>query len=116
MTHVNTLQGAELDYWVARADGHEPTLHPYGPHTRGFTCKAHVTLPGVLVYSPSERWDQGGPIIERERIQLWDLGSTEWAAKVNKIAGNLGSGPTPLIAAMRAFVADRFGDFVGDDE
>jgi hypothetical protein len=67
---------------------------------------------------PSTDWAQGGPIIEREGIgllrvgdrlphQQWDAGETDelpdtlWAVV---------SGPTPLIAAMRCYVASKLGD------
>lgn len=70
--------------------------------------------------SPSTDWADGGPIIERERIGLWAGESpyhgtpapSGWFAEA---AGRRsrwetkGSGPTPLIAAMRAYVASKFG-------
>lgn len=68
-----------------------------------------------------EDWAQGGPIIERERLQvlpIWREPSEGWAACVyDRIFEDDGTecyqcGPTPLIAAMRCFVASRFGDEV----
>lgn len=67
----------------------------------------------------STNWTQGGPIIEREKIELtyyMDGGHEnggEWLA--TRIGGPAVSeewGPTPLIAAMRCFVASRLGDEV----
>ena len=65
----------------------------------------------------STNWSQGGPIIEREKI---DIENTNWVPKVAyaKFAGDepYGSsrteGPTPLVAAMRCFVASKLGDEV----
>lgn len=65
----------------------------------------------------SERWDQGGPIIEREGVHLrrWEIPAStfrfafEWRAEV---PGTCYSGPTPLIAAMRCYVASKLGDEV----
>lgn len=61
-------------------------------------------------WQPSTSWAHGGPLIERERITLRADFSTErpgeWAAMGN---GLYAEGPTPLIAAMRAFVAAEVG-------
>lgn len=65
-------------------------------------------------YNPSTNWAQGGPIIERERIATnpsndWRLGV--WIAYYcgPKTSHSM-YGPTPLIAAMRCFVASKLGD------
>jgi hypothetical protein len=67
------------------------------------------------VYSPSSDWSQGGPIIEREVIELniHDHMTMEWIA--TRREGSSVSeerGPTPLVAAMRCFVASKLGDEV----
>ena len=60
-------------------------------------------------------WAQGGPIIERERIGFKYTGTAmEFVAWVN---GELSTvhdhyGPTPLIAAMRCYVASKLGEEV----
>ncbi len=59
-------------------------------------------------FSPSTDWSQGGPIIERESIYLMKVGITQWRAD----CGPAVTGPTPLIAAMRAFVTSELGDAV----
>lgn len=62
----------------------------------------------------STDWNQGGPIIEQERISTkpYTLG-TDWFATVpSNTGGHLQNGPTPLIAAMRCFVASKLGDEV----
>ena len=64
-------------------------------------------------YNPSTNWEYGGPVIEREGIMLvrhtaipaLNCGEYYWKA-------NQTYGPTPLIAAMRCFVASRLGDAI----
>ena len=53
----------------------------------------------------------GGPIIERERIALLPgVGLPDWSAV--KAPNFKASADTPLIAAMRCFVASKFGEEV----
>ena len=65
-------------------------------------------------YAPSTDWSQGGPIIEREKIDVQVSCVKGWAAYINndELTADLyqGLGPTPLIAAMRCFVASKLGD------
>ena len=78
-------------------------------------------------YTPSIDWAQGGPIIEREFISIFDLPSgidvtqhptfTEgdlWEAEICPTGEDSirYCGPTPLIAAMRCYVASKLGDEV----
>ena len=73
-------------------------------------------------YSPSTDWAQGGPLVEREGFNriVKNLSHgytvskklavlTEDAEDVRWVHG---SGPTPLIAAMRCYVASQMGDEV----
>ena len=55
-------------------------------------------------YKPSTDWAQGGPIIEREKITLDVFEDGVW------VASEYQEGPTPLIAAMRCYVASKLGD------
>jgi hypothetical protein len=81
-------------------------------------------MDNAIRYSPSTDWAQGGQIIESERICI-DAGdghfegNKTWEAHlainapvraVDEITG-----PTPLIAAMRAYVASKFGDEVQEE-
>lgn len=68
------------------------------------------------LYSPSTDWAQGGPIIEREKIELIPPHGEDdpdwmavWLDSTNAEAC-LQNGPTPLIAAMRCYVASTLGD------
>jgi len=73
----------------------------------------------VPVWQPSSTWAQGGPIIEREKITILhvDDNDIEPLDEGNWCAGTPNAdvgytGITPLIAAMRCFVASKLGDNV----
>jgi hypothetical protein len=63
-------------------------------------------------YNPSGDWMQGGPIIEREAIQLTpDEYKGTWTAYTTREGEPYEyTGTTPLIAAMRCYVASKMGD------
>ena len=66
-------------------------------------------------YNPSGDWMQGGPIIEREWIEICRLNNGEWRGQwyeqaTEKIHREYGD--TPLIAAMRCYVASKLGNEV----
>lgn len=69
-------------------------------------------------FKPSSKWDWGGPIMERERIETsWNKDMNEWGANVcpwpmQRANWGFIYGPTMLIAGMRAFVASKLGDTV----
>jgi len=111
------MQGAALDWAVAKCEGKNGVLHDDGI-TR---CIVAAAPSGVYkgTYRPSTNWAQGGPIIEREKISLeylfgaGDGGADVWVA--TRIEGSSISeeqGQTPLIAAMRCYVAACLGDTI----
>ena len=65
-------------------------------------------------YSPSTDWAQGGPIIEREGVTLTQYDDyPNWSATLYATDYNEHThvtAPTPLIAAMRCYVASKLGD------
>ena len=109
---VSELEGWGLDYWVARAEGIKferkgdiGIYELHGNDVGGYNRHE---------YSPSTDWARGGPIIEREWITLGvDTLSDgkSWCARVSDQHGYW-TGPTPLIGAMRAFVASKLGEEV----
>jgi hypothetical protein len=115
---VAELEGALLDAWVARAEGYDVIPAPTDPQG------CWVDTGGTpFPFRPSTDWAQGGQIIERERIDLTFGNEPEtWEAMVRPEYkygtymrdNGRGTGPTPLIAAMRAYVASKFGDEVPD--
>lgn len=58
---------------------------------------------------PPTNWSQGGPIIEREKTAIRFVPWDTWVAECK---GYTGEGTTPLIAAMRCYVASKLGDEV----
>lgn len=108
---VSELSGGELDYWVGMADGKDVAFVDGKCHL--FTELVHWE------YSPSSHWEEGGPIIDREKIALanHDDGVRRVAVIDDPISWNTryhGFGETSLIAAMRAFVMSKFGGEVHD--
>jgi len=67
-------------------------------------------------YTPSTDWAQGGPIIEREVITLihprWDCWTAHKYDERDEEESYTLDGLTPLIAAMRCYVASKLGDEV----
>ena len=112
-TKVSEASGPVLDWMVAKCEG--------------------VSLDGEVLflfdgepegYNYSNDWSQGGPIIEREGIDVGrDMGAYpeledgtlgtelvyQWMASTDR---KWQYGPTPLIAAMRCYVASKLGKFV----
>jgi hypothetical protein len=64
---------------------------------------------GAPWWCPSTNWAQGGPIIEREGLTITHQ-QNQWAAQTDDDL--FAFGPTPLIAAMRCYVASKLGDEV----
>lgn len=100
--YVGDLEGDDLNYWVARAQGHDSSI-------------AKIFVRGT--FAPSEDWEQGGPILERALIQLRpsSTGLPGWTA-VGPQGGRKSEhiGRTPLVAAMRCYVAMKLGNEVSD--
>ena len=61
-------------------------------------------------YDPSTNWEFGGPIIEREKLDLFCSGNMWDASTGDRGNNDIQSGPTPLIAAMRCYVANKLGN------
>lgn len=116
---TSELTGAALDWAVAKCEGHD-TLITYAPMQVLYEPKGKRSW---YVYRPSTNWSQGGPIIEREMIQLTPKCMVNplhgWAAAYRSFdedddvyALHRKRGKTPLIAAMRCYVASKLGDAI----
>ena len=130
---TSELVGYRLDLAVALAEGirAEPVLlqslkddgSPNWPAVE--TCKQFDSDGRMCgFFNPSTSWNQGGLIVERERVAIfraYDGG--EWFAvhdgkecidgQISNDRCEVGKhGSTPLVAAMRAYVAAHFGDEV----
>lgn len=115
--HVCDLTGTALDWAVAQYEnklwlayenavlGQKPT--PPRPSEYLRDCDfSHE-------FSPSTNWSYGGPIVEREMIQIGrGVQSCNWSA--NQMASGHAwiVGSTPLISAMRCFVRSNLGSEV----
>lgn len=68
----------------------------------GWLCSGCYGFP----YRYSSDWAIGGPIIECERIELSPSKDGQWFGDIGS-GRFLAKGVTPLVAAMRAFVASK---------
>jgi len=108
---VVELTGAALDWAVAECEG--------------LDFPAADAFCGI--FTPSTNWSQGGPIIDREDIAMSSKPDGLWAAyapKGTRLVQHGGQavevfnwtykqqGYTPLVAAMRCYVASKLGDEV----
>ena len=98
---TNELTGNALNWAVNKAEGLDDWLAP-------------VNYCG--------QWEHGGPIIERGCIAVefkgWNNVGLNVAIWKSYTSGNVYEkyGPTPLIAAMRCYVASKLGDVVNVPE
>lgn len=119
-TKTNELIGPALDWAAAKCEFDE-------------LAAKNIQFPQYAAHypkvSPSTDWAQGGPIIERERIVLlpdYSVGRTEFGTEYQDFQGwkayrtdrpywttvPIHTAPTPLIAAMRCYVASKLGAVV----
>lgn len=109
------LTGSALDWAVAKCEGHQ-WRSPWILEKEGYKAWAsYEEAWGNPHPSYSTDWSQGGPIIEREGVNLnfMQFDSPQyWTAHIrhtDKVKfGALG--PTPLVAAMRCYCSAKLGD------
>ena len=117
---TSTLEGAALDWAVAQCEGYK-NIHIHQPAMRA--CAPYVIVmqrDEPVDWMPSLRWDQGGPIAEDNSIGTMHRWNNGWAALMTGPLGIFHDrsypdeivGPTPLIAAMRCYVASKLGEEV----
>jgi hypothetical protein len=123
---TSELTGAALDWAVAKCEGVDVELISarmiterrrlsFTPEEMASlpTPKPYLVIPGVGNAAYSTDWSQGGPIIDREHISTAYVYWGEWEAWDDKtMPPPKYRGPTPLIAAMRCYVASKLGDEV----
>lgn len=103
------LTDVALDWVVAICEGLEP-------FTDGIAWIVDVNDTYKRLFSYSTNWAQGGPIIERENISvMFSFDLQIWVSAIGELwvpeEGGV-HGPTPLVAAMRCYVASKLGDEV----
>lgn len=103
---TSELSGVQLDWAVAQCEKHEVKFEC---NLLFFSDKLQMLDYGI-VYRPSKDWEYGGLIIEREKINLeWKW---EWRARLWADSDEVFVAPTPLVAAMRCYVASKLGQEV----
>lgn len=121
---VSDAGGAQLDWLVAKCwysdeyDKDRVFLYHSGfdgaKHTVRIANQETCTRDLSFEWEPTTNWAQGGPIIEQEEIcTVICTWNSPWYGKWNATCNKDGSvdenGPTPLVAAMRCFVASKLG-------
>lgn len=106
---TSELNDIALDWAVAKCEepsGRDNAEQFLRDHRIGFSTRY------------STNWSQGGPIIERENIDVhaprpvwphWKAYKPEWNGGSGLMEGNVQYGPTLLIAAMRCYCCARRG-------
>ena len=119
------LHGSALDWAVARCLGGSVRLHTYRgePADQVLVIDWMHDWQELSEFSPSTDWAQGGPIIERENINVF-MDDEKWAAYAShSLPQNFygtskdpdwddGDEGYPLIAAMRCYVGSKLGNEV----
>lgn len=110
MNHVEVktseLVGPALDWAVLAA------LEVNG--NQSYWKSQMLERPQSYTFRPSTDWSQGGPLIDEYDVGLAKMEYGDWCAAANctEVSAFNDTGPTPLIAAMRAIVAAKLGDTV----
>jgi len=122
---ISDLIGPALEWAVAKCEGTKVTMQWGRPHGE-FWINDRAMDYYELDYSTD--WAQGGPIIEREQIELiplWLGKNFEGWASSHRLSIKYDDegefiyksdckqyGPTTLISAMRCYVSSKLGDEV----
>lgn len=103
----------QLNYLVAKCKGMTIEIRPARACGRPLYVLAAEAGSTPWTWEPSTSWRHGGPIIEREGISTikYKAGG-HWSARTMDYPPKYITGQTPLIAAMRCYVASELGDEV----
>ncbi len=108
---VADLTGPLLDLWVARADG--MACAPSKKVAEGFVVRngdglfiGYIGGDYVPQYAPSSDWSQGGPVVDKYRI---DLAYNDTGYCHAKVLDKQYYSTNALEAAMRALVHSVYG-------
>lgn len=112
---TNVLTGSALDWAVAKCK-----RYSYRKADQYDADGLVVRIKGEeCLFMPSTNWAHGGPIIKREKIGVTPASCGEffWVAEKSceptSVRDNTRNiGPTPLIAAMRCYIASKLGNEV----
>ena len=123
---TNELIGTALDWAVAKCEGYFDTKSRNGIDVgvleSGWTWVAlHPNAwrrSDYVRFNPSTDWSHGGPIIDHIKgfeFKHWLESRSELCCEAhihNYVGDWIEFGPTPLIAAMRCYVASKLGNTV----
>jgi hypothetical protein len=133
---VSEMSGAVLDWAVAASEGKDHSTHKDWGNAAindlGRLSISHRNWNCAKYFEPSKKWAEGGPIVEREGITLSSPGSlvhrhggpnagwgpsgiwsaTTWHKGVNGRRSIAHHETSPLIAAMRCYVASKLGETI----
>jgi hypothetical protein len=113
---VSELKDEQLDFWVAKAGKLDVVLRTYSGVKQVFLAPLPYQEFPDERYSPSTDWSQGGPIIEREKIDsIYHQDAKLWQCSMFGRGHIQAFGNSKLIAAMRCYVASKFGENVPDE-
>lgn len=98
---TSELTNEALDWAVAKAEGIIDRFSLASREFRGLHKEWAMNF--------SANWGHGGPIIEREHMEIYDHLEYGWTATIRPFRER---GDTVLIAAMRCYVASKLGDTV----
>lgn len=119
---VSELTGVALDWAVAKCENYVNNIRLDKFKQWQDLGRTQVKDDDYTYWHPSTDWGQAGPIIEREKIKVAPNLNGTWLGQIRHekdhprvaqkvLAGWTNQhGPTPLIAAMRCFVASKLGD------
>lgn len=125
---VSELTGAQLDYWVARAEGIAAEKMHYDAENERYVILRSVSGgASYFQHRPySSRWDWGGQLLEKHKLCLgedqgrWecctadtDYESSLWNMRRTS-DGIEAEGDSPLQAICRTVVMSKFGTDVDD--
>jgi hypothetical protein len=110
---TSELTGAALDWAVAKCEN----LHPDTDYVSNCDWGVFVNFSNDYVnvrYTPSDDWGWAGSIVEREKISLVYNERPEdvegWRSFCCVGEPRMEYGSTPLVSAMRCYVASKLGD------
>lgn len=107
---TSELQGPALDWAVAKCEFPDANTKDIEVWVQPLPCDDLEDFK----FQPSTDWAQGGPIIERDIAKIERFSDALWEATAytRDAQDIVQSGPNPLVAAMRCYVASKLGDEV----
>ena len=116
---VSEATALQLDWLVTTIEFPKGSYGGEAEHYSGNGGERWIRIPDkknrtYVLANYSTNWAQGGPIIEREGINTYQVQDGTWQGNLDYGMTDelIYWGPTPLIAAMRCFVVSKMGDEV----